>query len=157
MVGLLRILHSPKFDIRCILKLNIFLEHQISHNQSVGIGDAKKRKFIHDSDYESASEDKSSASPQQDCDDNLDSDGPPTKKLRKFEELLLKFVINTDQPLSLVDSDDFRALLKYLNKHVDIPCRQTFTNFVDHFYNKIKNEILFQLSKVEYVRPIVFH
>jgi hypothetical protein len=109
----------------------------------------KKRKLINDSDYES--NDEASSSCSQNDEDVIMIETPEFKKLNKFLELLLKFIINSDQPISLVESGDFKNLIKYLNKNVVVPCRQTFTNHIDLYYGKVRNEILYEISKVDYV------
>lgn len=102
-----------------------------------------------DSDYESDIDEASNDS--KDAQDALADAQPPTKKLKRFEELLLKFIINTDQPLAIVDSGYFKQLVEFLNKHVDVPCRQTITHLIDAYYKKVKNEILFELASIENV------
>lgn len=109
-----------------------------------------------DSDYESDSEEGSTDGSSSGHTGSSGASGtgvgeqssqPPLKKLKKFEELLVKFLVNTDQPLSLVDSEIFRQLLQFLNKHVQVPCRQTVTQLINRYYNKVRVEISFELAE----------
>lgn len=56
-----------------------------------------------------------------------------------FHKKLVKFIVTSDQPFSLVDEDSFRDVISYAssgNEQVKIPCRQTLRELIKEEYVK---------------------
>lgn len=66
-----------------------------------------------------------------------------------FNRLFLKFFINENQPLNLVDKPAFINLIRLdLLKEISVLCRQTLKSKISNFYSTIKDDTIKILSNV---------
>jgi hypothetical protein len=62
---------------------------------------------------------------------------------------LLKWIIQTDQPFSVVDTDQFEDMMQYLKKDVTIHCRKTMMRRLEQLYWEKKSCLKEQLNDFE--------
>lgn len=67
----------------------------------------------------------------------------------KFEARLVKFVVNTMSPLSIIEHEDFNNLFQDLN--IKIISRRTLTRRIEDTFNECQMKIVDQLKDVSYV------
>lgn len=69
----------------------------------------------------------------------------------KVDELIVKFIVQDMQPLSIVEGDGFRNLLSYVNPRVKVMCKETLNvKLTDTFVSSIE-KLKAHLSTVQFV------
>jgi flagellin-specific chaperone FliS len=58
-----------------------------------------------------------------------------------FMGKLLKWMVKTDQPFSIVDNEEFQDLLEYLKKDLSVDSRRTIMRRLDELYLQMKNRL----------------
>lgn len=96
---------------------------------------------------------KSHTKPQSNSEDRIEkkiSDYFQTNFSQKIaNEKLLKWVIRSNQPLSLIEEVEFLEFCSHLNERFTVPCRQTLKKNLEELYLKKKEEIRDKLIKTE--------
>ena len=73
----------------------------------------------------SESEDEPEEKTQKLSDGDKENCSLTQKKLNRLNDKLIRFLISTDQPMNLVQSDEFRDFCRELNSNYKVPCRNT--------------------------------
>lgn len=60
--------------------------------------------------------------------DEIDNDVTNENRLDKMNDSLMKFIVATDQSLSIVSNKYFKSFVSSLNSRFKLPCRQTVTH-----------------------------
>lgn len=77
------------------------------------------------------------------------SDGP---RMTKINKLLVNFIVQDLQPLSVVENRGFRALVAALDQRVKLPCRSKITkSLLPSMYEEIRSNLIDQLGKISFV------
>lgn len=75
-----------------------------------------------------------------------------SRKWKSVTNKLIRFIVCTYQPISLVDNEFFDDFIKALNPKYKIPCRQTVNGkLIPQMAETIKNKIKLNLQKIEKV------
>ena len=76
------------------------------------------------------------------------SDGP---RMTAINKLLVSFIVQDLQPLSVVENRGFRALIRGLDRRVVLPCRSTIANsLLPKFYEEVKSDLKKKLASVKH-------
>ena len=85
----------------------------------------------------------------------LDFDLPqkPTVTQRELNGLIGRYVVENILPIKTVESDSFKAIIKKIpvRENVKIPCRKTFSKYLDDEYANMHRELLKAFEEIEYV------
>ncbi|CAK9300813.1 unnamed protein product [Gordionus sp. m RMFG-2023] len=81
---------------------------------------------------------------------NLDSSTPGVSQ-KLADKVIMNFIINTVQPLSLVDNDSFIKMINTFSPRTKIFCRQTFMARILESFKEMKEYLILNLSDVSYV------
>ena len=74
------------------------------------------------------------------------------KQQNRLNQELVKFIIGTRQPLSIVENADFRTFCIALNSQFSVPCINTIKDLIDCSYHHMKNQIKETIIKsIQYV------
>ena len=63
------------------------------------------------------------------------------KQSKLLNQEIVKFIVGTRQPLSIVENADFRTFCAALNSQFSVPCINTIKDLIDCSYNYMKNQI----------------
>ena len=59
---------------------------------------------------------------------------------------LIKWIVKTDQPFSIVDNDEFEDMMEYLKKDIGIKSRRTIMRRLEVIYKQKKEELKMELG-----------
>lgn len=54
---------------------------------------------------------------------------------------LLKWMVCTDQPFSMVDNSEFNSMMEYVKEDLSLQCRKTIMSRLDELYIQMKNKL----------------
>lgn len=74
----------------------------------------------------------------------------PRAKSVKIDEALLRFIVKTLVPISLVDKPAFRAFVKELNDQYDLPCAKTVTTRLQEKHRSMEKQLKKELDDTEF-------
>ncbi|XP_065317422.1 uncharacterized protein LOC135925831 [Gordionus sp. m RMFG-2023] len=81
---------------------------------------------------------------------NLDSSTPGVSQ-KLADKVIMNFIIDTVQPLSLVDNDSFIKMINTFSPRTKIFCRQTLMARILESFKEMKESLILNLSDVSYV------
>jgi len=72
--------------------------------------------------------------------------------MRRFRQLLVKFVSKSMKSLSIVDDPDFGALINYCDPMISLPSRATFTStYLPELYDAAASQLLKEIEEVDHL------
>ncbi|XP_065315273.1 uncharacterized protein LOC135924151 [Gordionus sp. m RMFG-2023] len=81
---------------------------------------------------------------------NMDSSTPGVSQ-KLADKVIINFIIDTVQPLSLVDNDSFIKMINTFSPRTKIFCRQTLMARILESFKEMKESLILNLSDVSYV------
>ena len=66
--------------------------------------------------------------------------------MKGFNKRLICLLVNKSLPTSLIESEEFRDMINFIDVKVKISCSKTLSNKFSEFYFKMREEII---SKIE--------
>ncbi|XP_065321255.1 uncharacterized protein LOC135928727 [Gordionus sp. m RMFG-2023] len=71
------------------------------------------------------------------------------------DKVIVDFIIDTVQPLSLVDNPSFTMMIKTLSPGTTVLCRQTLMNKIADNFKVMKDALIVELSDISYVKSYI--